>query len=127
MCLCCGGEKTSWLYFQIMRDPDSGNSRGFGFISYDSFESSDASIEVSEVDWSRSCQYIARRVYIRRRLDIRKVHIIAMVDIVQAMNGQYLCNRPITVSYAYKKDTKGERHGTHAGKYRSAVMRSCSL
>jgi splicing factor 3B subunit 4 len=61
---------------KIMRDPDSGNSRGFGFISYDSFESSDASIE--------------------------------------AMNGQYLCNRPITVSYAYKKDTKGERHGTHA-------------
>ena len=31
------------------------------------------------------------------------------------MNGQYLCNRAITVSYAYKKDTKGERHGTLAG------------
>ncbi|CAM6105131.1 unnamed protein product [Calypogeia fissa] len=61
---------------KIMRDPDSGNSRGFGFISYDSFEASDAAIE--------------------------------------AMNGQYLCNRPITVSYAYKKDTKGERHGTPA-------------
>lgn len=24
------------------------------------------------------------------------------------------CGRPITVSYAYKKDTKGERHGTPA-------------
>lgn len=35
--------------------------------------------------------------------------------ISQAMNGQYLCNRQITVSYAYKKDTKGERHGTPAG------------
>ena len=23
---------------KIMRDPDSGNSRGFGFVSYDSFE-----------------------------------------------------------------------------------------
>ncbi|KAF2311798.1 hypothetical protein GH714_026783 [Hevea brasiliensis] len=57
---------------KIMRDPDTGNSRGFGFISYDSFEASDAAIE--------------------------------------AMNGQYLCNRQITVSYAYKKDTKGERH-----------------
>lgn len=33
------------------------------------------------------------------------------------MNGQYLCNRAITVSYAYKKDTKGERHGTNAGMY----------
>ncbi|KAJ6378761.1 hypothetical protein OIU78_028895 [Salix suchowensis] len=52
-----------------MRDPETGNSRGFGFISYDSFEASDAAIE--------------------------------------AMNGQYLCNRQITVSYAYKKDTKG--------------------
>lgn len=31
-----------------------------------------------------------------------------------AMNGQYLCNRPITCSYAFKKDTKGERHGTAA-------------
>jgi splicing factor 3B subunit 4 len=35
--------------------------------------------------------------------------------IFQAMNNQHLCNRPITVSYAYKKDTKGERHGTPAG------------
>ncbi|KAL6003663.1 hypothetical protein ACLOJK_023897 [Asimina triloba] len=66
-----------WMHsFQIMRDPETGNSRGFGFISYDSFETSDAAIE--------------------------------------AMNGQYLCNRQITVSYAYKKDTKGERHGTPA-------------
>ncbi|EYU29755.1 hypothetical protein MIMGU_mgv1a008780mg [Erythranthe guttata] len=61
---------------KIMRDPETGNSRGFGFISYDSFDASDAAIET--------------------------------------MNGQYLCNRQITVSYAYKKDTKGERHGTHA-------------
>ncbi|KAL0332518.1 UNVERIFIED_CONTAM: Splicing factor 3B subunit [Sesamum calycinum] len=61
---------------KIMRDPETGNSRGFGFISYDSFEASDAAIET--------------------------------------MNGQYLCNRQITVSYAYKKDTKGERHGTPA-------------
>lgn len=61
---------------KIMRDPETGNSRGFGFISYDSFETSDSAIE--------------------------------------AMNGQYLCNRQITVSYAYKKDTKGERHGTPA-------------
>lgn len=35
------------LFFsQIMRDPETGNSRGFGFISYDSFEASDAAIEV---------------------------------------------------------------------------------
>lgn len=29
-----------------MRDPETGNSRGFGFISYDSFEASDSAIEV---------------------------------------------------------------------------------
>jgi len=29
-----------------MRDPETGNSRGFGFVSYDSFEASDAAIEV---------------------------------------------------------------------------------
>lgn len=36
---------------------------------------------------------------------------------MKAMNGQYLCNRQITVSYAFKKDTKGERHGTPAGEF----------
>eukprot|EP00208_Stichococcus_sp_RCC1054_P007384 CAMPEP_0206146254 /NCGR_PEP_ID=MMETSP1473-20131121/29845_1 /ASSEMBLY_ACC=CAM_ASM_001109 /TAXON_ID=1461547 /ORGANISM="Stichococcus sp, Strain RCC1054" /LENGTH=257 /DNA_ID=CAMNT_0053542743 /DNA_START=112 /DNA_END=881 /DNA_ORIENTATION=+ len=61
---------------KIMRDPETGASRGFGFVSYDSFQASDGAIE--------------------------------------AMGGQFLCNRPITVSYAYKKDTKGERHGTPA-------------
>ena len=40
---------------KIMRDPDSGSSRGFGFVSFDGFEASDSAIE--------------------------------------AMNGQYLCNR----------------------------------
>lgn len=35
-----------FFFSQIMRDPETGNSRGFGFISYDSFEASDAAIEV---------------------------------------------------------------------------------
>ncbi|KAL1494913.1 hypothetical protein ABEB36_010424 [Hypothenemus hampei] len=61
---------------KIMRDPDTGNSKGFAFINFASFEASDASIE--------------------------------------AMNGQYLCNRSISVSYAFKKDSKGERHGSAA-------------
>ena len=30
------------------------------------------------------------------------------------MNGQYLCNRAISISYAFKKDSKGERHGSAA-------------
>lgn len=61
---------------KIMRDPETGNSKGFAFINFASFDASDASIE--------------------------------------AMNGQYLCNRPISVSYAFKKDAKGERHGSAA-------------
>lgn len=64
------------LFAKVMRDPDTGESRGFGFISYDSFEASDAALA--------------------------------------GMNGQFLCNRPISVSYAYKKETKGERHGSAA-------------
>ena len=63
--------------FQIMRDPDTGNSKGYAFINFASFEAADAAIE--------------------------------------SMNGQYLCNRPISISYAFKKDLKGERHGTPAG------------
>ena len=61
---------------KITRDPATGMSKGFGFINYDNFESSDAAI--------------------------------------QAMNGQFLCNREISVGYAMKKDGKGERHGTAA-------------
>lgn len=30
------------------------------------------------------------------------------------MDGQFLANRPINVSYAFKKDGRGERHGTAA-------------
>jgi len=30
------------------------------------------------------------------------------------MNGQYLCGRPISVSYALKKDSKADRHGSAA-------------
>ena len=59
-----------------MREDNTGGSKGFGFISYDSFEAGDAAIE--------------------------------------AMNGQYLMNRQITVTYAYRKDSK-ERHGSDAG------------
>jgi splicing factor 3B subunit 4 len=60
----------------VMRDPETSLSRGFGFVSFDNFESSDAAIE--------------------------------------AMNGQFLCNRPVSVNYAFKKDSRGERHGTPA-------------
>ena len=62
------------LSTKVMRDPETGQSKRYGFVSYDNFESSDASI--------------------------------------QAMNGQYLCGKPIDVSYAYKRDTTGEKHGT---------------
>lgn len=61
---------------KIARDPETGNLKGFGFVSFDNFESSDAAID--------------------------------------AMNNQYLMNKQITVSYAFKKDGKGERHGSQA-------------
>eukprot|EP00212_Chloropicon_laureae_P009779 CAMPEP_0197500430 /NCGR_PEP_ID=MMETSP1311-20131121/61522_1 /TAXON_ID=464262 /ORGANISM="Genus nov. species nov., Strain RCC856" /LENGTH=127 /DNA_ID=CAMNT_0043046183 /DNA_START=602 /DNA_END=981 /DNA_ORIENTATION=+ len=61
---------------KIVRDPDTGMPKGFGFVSFQTFESSDAAID--------------------------------------AMDGQFLCNRPISVNYAFKKDGKGERHGTPA-------------
>ncbi|KAH0475420.1 MAG: hypothetical protein KVP17_002819 [Porospora cf. gigantea B] len=64
------------LSWKIMRDAETGSHRGFGFVAYESFESSDAAL--------------------------------------RAMNGQFMCSKAISVSYAYKKDTKGERHGTDA-------------
>lgn len=70
---------------QIARDPGSGISKGYGFVSYTDFESSDAAIE--------------------------------------SMNGQFLMNKAITVQYAFKKDGKGERHGTSAERLLAAQAR----
>lgn len=70
---------------KIMRDEATNQSKGFGFVSYDCFESSDLAIE--------------------------------------CMNNQFLCNRLITVQYAFKRTedamgnvigVKGERHGSQA-------------
>jgi splicing factor 3B subunit 4 len=75
---------------KIMRQTDQGGqSKGFGFISYDNFESSDAAIA--------------------------------------AMNGQYLCGRPITVSYALKKDSKTERHGSGAERLLASAQTQSGL
>ncbi|KZV70591.1 RNA-binding domain-containing protein [Peniophora sp. CONT] len=70
---------------KIARDPTSGQSKGYGFVSYTDFESSDAAIE--------------------------------------SMNGQFLMNKAITVQYAFKKDGKGERHGTPAERLLAAQAR----
>ncbi len=65
-----------------MRDPISGQSKGFGFIHYDNFESSDKAIE--------------------------------------EMDGKYFSNQIIKVEYAYKQNTKGEKHGTFAERFIAA-------
>jgi len=39
------------------------------------------------------------------------------------MNGQFLMNKAITVQYAFKKDGKGERHGTAAERLLTAQAR----
>lgn len=70
---------------KIARDPSTGKSKGYGFVSFTDFESSDAAIE--------------------------------------SMNGQFLMNKAITVQYAFKKDGKGERHGTPAERLLAAQAR----
>lgn len=45
---------------------------------------------------------------------------------IEAMNGQFLGNRPIAVNYAYKKDGKGERHGSAAERLVAAQMRKAA-
>ncbi|GAA96651.1 hypothetical protein E5Q_03322 [Mixia osmundae IAM 14324] len=81
------GTMTNTAY--IPRETGTGASRGHGFISFDTFEASDAAIE--------------------------------------AMNNQYLMNKPITVQYAFKKDTKGERHGSAAERLLAAQAQKNSL
>ncbi|KAG7527692.1 hypothetical protein FFLO_06679 [Filobasidium floriforme] len=74
---------------KIARDPQTGESKGYGFISYNDFDASDAAME--------------------------------------ALNNQYLMNKPITVQYAFKKDGKGERHGTAAERLLAAQAKKNSL
>lgn len=60
----------------IARDPHTCTSKGYGFVTFESFDAADAAIA--------------------------------------SMDGQFLMNRPISVSYAFKKDGKGEKHGSAA-------------
>ncbi|CAB5201620.1 unnamed protein product [Rhizophagus irregularis] len=59
-------------------------------------------------------------IRVNKNLDVDASLFIRNLDpdaAIDAMNGQYLMNKPITVSYAFKKDGKGERHGSAAGSY----------
>jgi len=69
---------------QISRD-EANLSKGYGFVSYDSFEASDKAIEI--------------------------------------MHGNHFMNKEITVTYAFKKDGKGERHGDEAERRLAAEAR----
>ncbi|EPY53304.1 RNA-binding protein Sap49 [Schizosaccharomyces cryophilus OY26] len=42
---------------------------------------------------------------------------------IEAMNNQFLMNKPITVSYAYKREGKGERHGDLAERKLAAAAK----
>eukprot|EP00520_Triparma_pacifica_P019065 CAMPEP_0118647092 /NCGR_PEP_ID=MMETSP0785-20121206/8421_1 /TAXON_ID=91992 /ORGANISM="Bolidomonas pacifica, Strain CCMP 1866" /LENGTH=317 /DNA_ID=CAMNT_0006539161 /DNA_START=115 /DNA_END=1065 /DNA_ORIENTATION=- len=73
----------------IARDDATNEPRGFGFVSFTTFQASDIAIEV--------------------------------------MNGQYLCNRAISVEYSYKKDGEGgERHGGAAERMMAETAQSGS-
>jgi splicing factor 3B subunit 4 len=43
------------------------------------------------------------------------------------MNGQYLMNKPVSVQYAFKKEGKGERHGTAAERLLAAQAKKHAL
>ncbi|EEB05489.2 RNA-binding protein Sap49 [Schizosaccharomyces japonicus yFS275] len=69
---------------QVVRD-DSGKSKGYGFVFFDSFEAGDAAIE--------------------------------------AMNNHFFMNKTITVSYAYKREGKGDKHGDAAERKLAAAAK----
>lgn len=46
---------------------------------------------------------------------------------IENMNGQFLGGKQITVQYAFKKDGKGERHGTQAERLLAAQAKSVQV
>lgn len=46
---------------------------------------------------------------------------------IAAMDGQYLGTRPVTVSYAYRRDARNERHGSEAERTMAARKRAARL
>jgi splicing factor 3B subunit 4 len=78
------------LSAKVMTEDNSPQSKGYAFVSFDTFESADSAIA--------------------------------------AMDGQYLMNRPVAVSFAYKKDgTRGERHGDAAERMLAAQRKQNSV
>ncbi|WWC94485.1 hypothetical protein V866_001331 [Kwoniella sp. B9012] len=74
---------------KIARDPTTGLSKGYAFISYNDFEAADMAIE--------------------------------------NMNGQFFGGKQISVQYAFKKDGKGERHGSQAERLLAAQAKKHQL
>ncbi len=98
---------TRHTHTQVMRDMESGASRGFGFVNYDNFESSDLAIECMN---GQVC-------YAPIRSDILILfHLLYMVLMFIIACPQFLSNRALVVQYAINKNSPGERHGSAAGK-----------
>ena len=91
---------------KIQRDPETGNSKGFAFINYASFEASDAAIE------AMNGQYLCNRFDIH--MYVYEINICDGYGKYRLMNHDIHIFRAIAISYAFKKDSKGERHGSAA-------------
>ncbi|KAL1411612.1 Spliceosome-associated protein 49 [Vanrija albida] len=74
---------------KIARDASTGESKGYGFVSFLEFEAADMAVE--------------------------------------NMNGQFLGGKQVSVQYAFKKDGKGERHGTQAERLLAAQAKKQSF
>ncbi|KAI8436620.1 hypothetical protein MSG28_010127 [Choristoneura fumiferana] len=79
--------------------------QGYGFVEFMGEEDADYAIKVMRDPETGNSKAFAF---------INFASFEASDAAIEAMNNQYLCNRPISVSYAFKKDVKGERHGSAA-------------
>ena len=55
---------------KLMRDPDTGASRGFGFVSYENFDSSDAAIE------AMNGQFLCNRYAVCKQIGVDHIKMI---------------------------------------------------
>eukprot|EP00624_Nannochloropsis_granulata_P006319 evm.model.NODE_4663_length_47357_cov_23.541208.1 len=117
------------VHVHMPRDKVTGTHQCFGFVEFRSEEDADYAVKimnmvrmygkplrVNKASQDRRTVDVGANLFIGNlAAEVDEKDLFEAADYaIECMNGAYLGGRPICVQYAYKKDSKGERHGSQA-------------